>query len=166
MRLLSGVEVSELRLWWTAVPPRPSQLRPDPQLSAPGLRSRAFYSRLSLSTSFGLPTLPARASFVVGFPGLRPFRLPVLPAYAFRSVGLRQPKLLTDLSIFPSRSSSCSADLPGPEPKLDALSGLAACRGLRLLASISRDHVSFSIHPLVARPALAEPGLGDVLSTT
>ena len=104
LRLLSVVEVSELRLWWTAVPPRPSQLRPDPQLSAPGLRSRAFYSRLSLSTSFGLPTLPARASFVVGFPGLRPFRLPVLPACAFRSVGLRQPKLLTDLSISPSLS--------------------------------------------------------------
>jgi hypothetical protein len=106
LRLLSSVEVSELRLWWTAVPPRPSQLRPDPQLSAPGLRSRAFYSRLSLSTSFGPPTPPAHASFVVGFPGLRPFRLPVLPARAFRSVGLRQPKLLTDLSIFPSRSSS------------------------------------------------------------
>jgi hypothetical protein len=106
LRLLSGVEVSELRLWWTAVPPRPSQLRPDPQLSAPGVRSRDFYSRLSLSTSFGLPTPPARASFIVGFPGLRPFRLPVLPARAFRSVGPHQPKLLSDLSIFPSRSPS------------------------------------------------------------
>ena len=45
-RLLSRVEVSELRLWWTADPPRPFQLCPVPQLSAPGLRSRDFYSRL------------------------------------------------------------------------------------------------------------------------
>jgi hypothetical protein len=44
--LLSGVEVSELRLRWTADPPRPSQLRPVPQISAPGLRSRVFYPRL------------------------------------------------------------------------------------------------------------------------
>jgi len=44
--LLSRVEVSELRLWWTADPPRPFQLRPVPRLSAPGIRSRDFYSRL------------------------------------------------------------------------------------------------------------------------
>jgi hypothetical protein len=50
-RLLSRVEVSELRFWWTADPPRPSQLRPVPRRSAFRLRSRDFYSRLSLSTS-------------------------------------------------------------------------------------------------------------------
>jgi len=40
------VEVLELRIWWTADPPWPFQLRPDPQFSASGLRSRDFYSRL------------------------------------------------------------------------------------------------------------------------
>jgi len=44
--LLSRVEVSELRLGWTADPPRPFQLRPVTQISAPGLQSRDFYSRL------------------------------------------------------------------------------------------------------------------------
>ena len=46
LRLLSRVEVSELRLWWTADPPRPFQLRPVPRNSAAGFRSRDFYSRL------------------------------------------------------------------------------------------------------------------------
>ena len=32
--------------WWTADPPWPFQLRPIPQYSASGLRSRDFYSRL------------------------------------------------------------------------------------------------------------------------
>ena len=40
------VEVSELRIRWTADPPWPFQLRPAPRSSASGFRSRAFYSRL------------------------------------------------------------------------------------------------------------------------
>ena len=125
LRLLSGVEISELRLWWTADPPRPSQLRPVPQLSAAGLRSRAFYSHLSLSTSFGLPTPPARASFVAGFQGLRPLRLPVLPACAFRSVGLLQPKL------HPT-SRSFRAEALSDHPTFQSLSFFRSCSLSRL----------------------------------
>jgi len=115
-RLLSRVEVSELRLWKSAAIPRPSQLRPVPQTSVPGIRSRVFYSRLSLSTSFGLSTPLGCASSRHRRSGLRLNRLPVLPARAFRSVGLQQPKLPTNLSIFLSRSSFRSSDLS--EPKL------------------------------------------------
>jgi len=46
----SVVKVSELRLWWTADPPRPFQLRLAPHSFRPSVASRESLSRLSLST--------------------------------------------------------------------------------------------------------------------
>ena len=59
------------------------------QVSVSGLRSRVFYSRLSLSTSLGLSVPLAYACITAGFLDLRPFRLSVLPARAFRSGGFQ-----------------------------------------------------------------------------
>jgi hypothetical protein len=74
LRLLSRVEVSELRLRKTADLPRPFQLSPfsDPLPSAPG--PRAFYTRLIYRRLLALrfdrlaPVLPSAS-------GLAPFRL-------------------------------------------------------------------------------------------
>ena len=46
----SVVKVSELRLWWTADPPRPFQFRLTPHSFCPSVVSRESLSRLSLST--------------------------------------------------------------------------------------------------------------------
>jgi len=57
--------LSELRFWWTADPPRPSQLRPSPPCSASQVRSRVNYSRLSFST---LPPKLLRLSQGTAYP--------------------------------------------------------------------------------------------------
>ena len=69
------VEVLELRLRKTADLPRPFQLRPVPQHSAPGLRSRDFYSRL-IYRRLPAPALPTCVCLAARFRGSRPFRRP------------------------------------------------------------------------------------------
>ena len=67
--------VLELRLRRTADPPRPSQLRPVPQDSAPGLRSRVSYTRLlyrRLSAFQLLQTCVCSAAGGLSFRSLRP----------------------------------------------------------------------------------------------
>ena len=90
MRLLSRVEVSELRLQKTADPPRPFQLRPVPQHSAPGLRSAGLLLPPYLSTSPDLPAWPAFACPAVGFPR----RSTRLAERSFHSPGFREALIL------------------------------------------------------------------------
>ena len=142
MRLLSGVEVSELRLQKTADPPRPFQLRPVPQHSARGLRSRDFYSRLLYRRlpasrlrllALALPS----ASQVCTLSASR-----AIPACAFLTTGtscFRFPfPTLLRLAPFPVFRRSAAF----------AAFRLWACRGFHLLASISRDRVSLSSRPI------------------
>ncbi len=135
------VEVSELRLQKTADPPRPFQLRPVPQISAPGLRSRAFYSRLIFRR---LPASRLRL-LALASPSASQARAlsasRAIPACAFLTSGascLRFP-LLTLLRLAPFPVFRRSA--------VRTVSRLWACRGFHLLASISRDRVSLSSHP-------------------
>ena len=112
------VEVLELRIWWTADPPWPFQLRPVPQylcLWAPvaGLLLPPYFS-----TSFGLPIPQGCARFVVGFQNLRSFHLSALPACAFRTLDLPLPKLLPvridpepKLFLIPIPDAEASSDL-------------------------------------------------------
>jgi len=159
--LLSRVEVSELRLWWTADPPRPFQLCPAPQLSAPGLRSRDFYSRLIYRrlSVFRFHRVAPVSSSVSGTCVLSTLRLFRLAPFEFR--------ICRCLSSLRPRSSRAWA-LPTLQTLLQCYLFLVFSTwwGLRLLASISRDRVSLSSHPSVVRPAFAEPGPGDVFSTT
>ena len=103
----------------------------------------------------------AFASAAAGFQGLHPFHRSGIPALAFLPPDLPEPKFLPILTLlqpelFPvsRRSAVCTA------------SRLVAFRGSRLLASISRDRVSLSSHPCWYDRRVAEPGLGDMLSTT
>ena len=113
----------------------------DPQLSDPGQRSRVFYTRL---ISRRLPAhgcidlhlccrrLPRLAPFQpVGRSGLR------LPDRGSFRLAPSVPDPTSAEAVFGSRRSAvCTA------------SGLRALRGFRLLASISRDRVSLSSHPV------------------
>ena len=106
LRLLSRVEVSELRLQKTADPPRPFQLRPFPQVSALGSGPRDFYSRLisrrlSASRLGSLSLALPSASQACALSASR-----VVPACAFPSLNLPPPKrfpvpTLLQLSLFP-----------------------------------------------------------------
>ena len=133
------VEVSELRLRKTADPPRPFQLRPFSGISAAGSRSAGLLRPPYLSTSSDprlrwLAPAPPLAS------GLAPFRPRV-----------RSGSRLPFPGTLPRRSASRSPILL--QPKLFPIARLSAafaasspwaCRGFRLLASISRDRVSLS----------------------
>ena len=136
MRLLSRVEVSELRLQKTADPPRPFQLRPVPQFSASWAPVAGLLLPPYFSTSSGLPAPPAYACFAVGFPGLHPFRLS-------GHSGLRLPDLrnfLLSLSV-PDLPSAC------------AFSGLSTFRS-RLLSVFGPVEVftSWRLSPGIAFP--------------
>jgi hypothetical protein len=50
----SVVKVSELRLWWTAYPPRPSQFRLAPHSVCPSVASRESFTRLFFIEVFHL----------------------------------------------------------------------------------------------------------------
>ena len=143
------VGVLELRLRRTADPPRPSQLRPVPQDSAPGPRSRTLYVRLIYRrlSAFQLPG-PAPVPLPVSG-ACAPSSWWVLPAVAFRTPVRPRPEPPSN-PTFPSLSCVRSSSLLRPEPPGVYLKG-------------SRIPIE---SPLMVRPAYAEPGLGDMLRTT
>jgi len=99
----------ELRLRKTADPPRPSQLRPVPQDSAPGLRSRVTYTRLIYRRLSAFQLLQTCACSAAGSRSLSSFRLVGPPARAFPTPDRPQPKLPsipTSADLSPLRSSS------------------------------------------------------------
>jgi len=91
---------------------------PGFKLSAAGLRSRDFRSRLSLSTSSGLTVPLARACFTAGFLGSRPFRLIGPSSLRFPVRRSSAAEATSNLSIFLSRSPFWFSDLPEPKPFL------------------------------------------------
>jgi len=101
--------VLELRLRKTADLPRPSQLRPVPQDSAPGLRSRATYTRLIYRRLSAFQLLRTFVRSAAGTRSLSSFGSVGHPARAFPTPDRLQPKLPSiptsaDLSLL--RSSS------------------------------------------------------------
>jgi len=101
--------VLELRLRKTADLPRPSQLRPVPQDSAPGLRSRATYTRLIYRRLSAFQLLRTFVRSAAGSRSLSSFGSVGHPARAFPTPDRLQPKLPSiptsaDLSLL--RSSS------------------------------------------------------------
>jgi hypothetical protein len=124
LRLLSRVEVSELRLWWTADPPRPFQLRPVPRFSASGSGRGTSTPALFLdvfrsSDSTGLRPfrrrLPELALLLpVGSSGLRLPNTGPSAAEAASGPNLPEPKLFL-IPIFRCRSFFRSFDLHQPK---------------------------------------------------
>jgi hypothetical protein len=102
----------ELRLRKTADLSRPSQLRPVPQDSAPGLRSRTLYVRLIY-----------RRLSAFQLPGLTPFPLPAFGAFALSTRWVSGSRLPT---LDPSRPK------PLPIPTFTSLSCLRSASLLRL----------------------------------
>ena len=113
--LLSRVEVSELRLWWTADPPRPFQLYPVPQFSALGPGRGTSTPALFLdvfwpSDSAGLRPLSRRFPELallspLGSSGLRLPNSGPSAAEAASDPDLSKPKLLRSFRL--SISVSC-----------------------------------------------------------
>ena len=159
--LLSRVEVSELRLWWTADPPRPFQFCPDlsslPLGSGRGTSTPAlFIDVFRPYESTGLRPFPRRLPELallspVGPSGLRLPSPGSSAAEAASDPDLVKPKLLR--SFRPSVSVNC----------FPVLRPVEACTSWRLSPGIASP---FRVALPMVRPVLAEPGLGDMLSTT
>jgi hypothetical protein len=155
------VEVSELRLRKTADPPRPFQLRPFSGISAAGSRSAGLLLPPYLSTSSDprlrwLAPAPPLAS------GLAPFR----PSGPFRLAP----------SLSPDPSAPKRFPVPDPTPA-EAVSYRSAFRCFRCFQPLGLLRLSppgvylqgsrFPFEsPCWYGRLFAEPGLGDMLSTT
>ena len=166
------VEVLELRLRGTADPPRPFQLvRTHCALllvSDHGTSTPAFFidvSRPRGSAGSRLRSAGVRGSHPFSPHGPSGLRLPVRRPSAAGAA--------SDLSIFPSRSSVRSPDLQElgsfrssglPELALiPTWRSVEACASWRLSQGIA---FPFRVALCLVRSALAEPDLGDMLSTT
>jgi hypothetical protein len=125
----------------------------------PGLRSRTFYVRLIYRRPLA-PVPPVFTCVTVGFRGLHPFRLPVVPACAFPTLAalpacaFRTSTLLRPKSFPVSRPSAvCTA------------SGLRALRGFRLLG-VYLQGSRFPFESLRwLRSVASETDPGDMLRT-
>ena len=118
------VEVSELRLRKTADPPRPSQLRPVSQVSAPGLRSRVTYTRLIYRRLSAFQLLRTFVRSAACCRSLSSFRLVGCPARAFPNPGPRTAEAVFD------------PDFRWPEPA-SVFQPVEACASWRLSQGIA-----------------------------
>jgi len=114
----------ELRLRKTADPPRPSQLRPVSQVSAPGLRSRVTYTRLIYRRLSAFQLLRTFVRSAASCRSLSSFRLVGCPACAFPNPGPRTTEAVFD------------PDLRRPEPA-SIFQPVEACASWRLSQGIA-----------------------------
>ena len=153
------VEVSELRLQKTADLPRPFQLRPVPALClrspVRGPSTPALFIDVFRPPGFACFRLLCR-----WLPGSRPSALGSVPALAFPFPGPSRAEAPSGPRPYSSRSCFLSLDLPLLS-LLPVLGPVEALASWRLSPGIA---FPFRVAPSV-RPALTEPGPGDMLST-